>query len=385
MGLTGSISYHPQLQATLIPPGFVGVTEPVVLALGAKSISVFSLELRQTLYNPALRTDVNTAINAEALERERKRGQDIDVKRQVSQAYLNVQLRRLQHQIALHEERRFQDYFTLAEGRYQNGVLIENDYLRARLGYENARQQAISSQQSYDLSLLTLRYQVNLPADTKLTLTDTLGVSTPGASTPEAFPQPLRSLPDTAAFANRTELRQLELERRANALQERQQRQAVAPIISLVGNYSQQYLNASFNYNYADGKWWSPFNYIGLQVALPITGQFTNRTAMQQAQLRSLQTHQRQQQQKISVAYEIQYATDQFNQATQDLGRTKSSYELAQRVYASQQQQLALGAFSYDQLLNTETTLITAEQNYITALYDYLLAQLNYQVATGTL
>lgn len=373
--LAGNINYHPQIQGTLIPPGFAGISEPTYLALGAKSISVFSLELHQTIYNPLLGTDIKISENAELLELEKKRELDIAIKKEISQSYLNALLRHLQVRIAENEQKRFSEYLTLAEGKFQNGALIENDYLRAKLDYENSQQQALTSNQEYELSLVSLRYVLNIAPDAKLLLTDSL----------DAADGLLAFTPEVSTVTNRTELRQLELQQQNDRLNEQRQRQTVLPTITLTGNYSQQYLNMDFNYNYTDSKWWSPFNSIGLQATFPLTGQFTNRTKMNQARLKSMQTTELQRQAQAKVNYELQSAVIEIRNASQSLARTKSSYQLAQRVMNNQKQQLDLGAFSYDSLLNTESSMTTAERNYITSTYEYLVAKLNYDFAAGTL
>jgi outer membrane protein len=372
---TGNVLYNTQLQATLIPAGFGGLNEPSLLALGARSISVFSLELAQPVLDPTRRTDVRIARSALALQQERTRGQEIAIKDQISQAYLNVVLRRLQYRLARREEQRFQDYLTLTEGRFQNGVLIENDLLRARLDVQNAHVQATTSEQNYQLSLLTLRHQLNVPPATALTLTDTL--VTAGAALPIAA--------DPAVVDNRTEVRQLQLEQAGNDLQLLRQRQTTRPTLSLVGNYSAQYLNADFNYNYFDRTWWTPFNSVGVQLAVPLTQQFTNRTLAQQASVRRLQTNTRLQQQQLTVRYELEYAAREVNNARQNLQLTRNAYDLSEQVYRNQQQQYALGALQYADLLTTERSLLSTEQNLVNATYSYLAAKLSYEVASGGL
>jgi len=372
---TGTVRYNPQIQATLITPGFLGSNEPQLLALGARSVSVYSLELVQPVLDPTRRTDVQLARASLASQQERVRGQEIAIKNQISQAYLNVVLRRLQTRIARREEARFQDYVTLSEGRFKNGVLIENDLLRARLDLQNAHVQATTSEQEYELSLVTLCNRLNVPPATALVLTDTLVTTS----------APLSLTADPAVVGNRTEVKQLQLTQASNALQVQRQRQTTRPTLSLVGNYSAQYLNANFNYNYTDSKWWSPFNSVGVQFALPLTRQLTNRTVVQQATVRALETDARLQQQQLDVSYEIEHAAREVNNAQQNLQLVQRAYELSQQVYRNQQQQYALGALQYADLLTTERSLLSTEQNYINATYSYLAAKLSYEVATGAL
>ena len=67
-----------------------------MLALGAKSISVYGLELNQPLLDAGLGTDIKLARNSAGWEAERNRGKEIEIKQRVSEAYLNVLLRDLQ-------------------------------------------------------------------------------------------------------------------------------------------------------------------------------------------------------------------------------------------------------------------------------------------------
>ncbi|WP_345948927.1 TolC family protein [Mucilaginibacter sp. PAMB04274] len=372
-----NVSYHPQLQATLIPAGFVpGLNEPQILALGAKSISIYSLELNQPILKATLSSDVKLAKNSEAMEAEKKRGRDIVVKQQISQAYLNTQLKDLQWRLAKQDENRFFKYYQVAEGKFKSGALIENEYLRAKLDYENACHQTTTSLQSLGLSIKSLRYELNVDTLVKLILTDSIDVN----------PVVLPAIQEDITLArNRTEIKQLQLQREADELNEKKQRQSVMPVISLYGNYAQQFLNGNFNYDYSNSRWWSPFSSVGLKLSLPITGQLTNRTKVQQSRLRSQETILRQEQQTAKVNYEIRQSTTEIANAIQNVRRADNSFKLAQRVYENQEKQLALGAFSYDSLLNTESSVLNAERNYIKSVYDYFISRLNYEIAIGGL
>lgn len=369
------ISYSPEIQSTLIPPGFGGLTETSLLALGAKSTSIFSLESYQTLYDPTLYTDIKLARNAEDISRERKHEKEIEIKKQVSLAYFNTLLRELQYRISGDEEKRFSEYLIIAEGNYSNGTLIENDYLRAKLDYENSQQQAQISLQDHQQSIATLHYELNLPKETALVLTDNLEFH----NSSENFAANLNDA------QSRTEYKLLALEEQRNGLIEQKQRNTVQPVISLVANYSQQYLNEKFNYDYSNGQLWSPFNSIGLQIKIPLTGQFTNKTAVAQKHLVSEQTSVLQQQQILDAKYEIEHSVVEVMNASKNFQKAKQNYDLAKRIYENQKMQLELGAFSYEKILNTEKTLSDSESNFIKSSYDFLISILNYDIASGKL
>src|SRR5205085_483556 len=73
---TGNVRYNPELQAIYVPKGFGGLTEPQLIALGARNNSVFALELNQVIWKPGIATDVKIAANNAELEKEKNRDND---------------------------------------------------------------------------------------------------------------------------------------------------------------------------------------------------------------------------------------------------------------------------------------------------------------------
>ena len=362
---SGDIRYNIQFQATYIPPGFAGSDKPTLLALAPRNVTVFGLDLHQNIINPGIRNDIRIAHNNLALQQEKNRADEIRIKSQVSEAYLNVLLKKLQLKIAVDDENRYQAYFQLSEGKYNQGALIENDYLHAKLDYENAKLLSTTAKQNSDLAADQLKYQMNIPASTELVLSDSLNVL------------------NASSTGERTEIKQLLLQQQDNALQLRKIRQSVLPALSFNANYSQQFLYDDFNYT--KGQWWAPFSYVGLKLSVPISAHFKNKSNIQEYQYKIAQTDWQIKQQTADIENDIRTAQISLNNALLNVETTKRNYELSNIIYKNQQQQFTLGAFEYNSLLDTEKSLATAEQNYIKAVYDCMLAKINLQKATGSL
>jgi outer membrane protein TolC len=365
---SGDIRYNIQFQATYIPAGFAGSDKPSLLALAARNVTVFGLDLHQNIINPSIRNDIRIAQNNLALQQEKNRADEIAIKSQVSEAYLNVLLKQLQYKIATDDENRYKEYFQLSEGKYSQGALIENDYLHAKLDYENARLQSTTARQNSELAVNHLKYQLNVPSTTTLILSDSLSSQNVLNATPHG---------------ERTEIRQLMLQQQDNTLQLRKIRQSVLPTLSFTANYSQQFLYDDFNYT--KGQWWAPFSYVGLKLSVPISAHFKNKSNIQEYQYRITQTDWQLKQKTADVENDIRTAQTSLDNALQNVQTTKRNYELSNIIYKNQQQQFAAGAFEYNNLLDTEKSLSTAEQNYIRAVYDCLLAKINLQKASGSL
>jgi outer membrane protein TolC len=364
--LVANIMYHPQVQSTLIPAGFGGLAEPAILALGAKSISVFSLEIKQPLFNPALKVDVKIAETIRSKEEEQQRQNILSIKQQINESYLNVLLRQTQKQIATYQKQRFEEYQNLVQGKYHQGAALENDFLRVQLDLHHKQEQYLASQNDYELSLVALCFELNIPTTTNLILSDSLSEN----SLPEVYAD------DSLYFENLTAFRKLALEKKRLSLEAKRQEQSLVPEINLVGNYSQQYLNMAFNYNYTDGKWWSPYSYLGIQMGIPITKQFTNSSQIKKIQLKNELLDFQILQEKNRVSFELRKAKIELKNALQSLKSNQQSYLLAQKIYQNQKNQMFIGTLSYDDLLNTELSVSTTEQHYINALHHYYLVRL---------
>jgi len=367
---SGNMRYSPQIQGTYIPGGFFG-PNPTLVALGANSVSIFGLDLNQNIFKPSIITDVKIAKNNLELEKEKNKQDESNIKIQIAQAYLNVLLKELQRKIANDDEQRYKEYAEVAEGKLKLGALIENDYLKAKLDYENAKVESLKAQQNYELAMDYIKYQINVSVETKLVLSDNL--NSPNAA--------MNDLPATAEASNRTEIKQLLLEQKGNALEVSKNRQNALPTIAFFANYSKQFTYTNFDYRL--NQWWSPFNYLGVRMSLPITANFKNYNNIQEYKIKSFQTDLDLKQTTADINYEIQKASTELSNALNNMQSTKNNYDLSKVIYENQKQQYTLGSLLYVNLLDTDRSLNTAEQNYIKAVYDYLVANISYQKAIG--
>jgi len=367
---SGNIHYNTQLQATLIPAGFGGLTEPEMLALGAKDVTILGLSLTQPVYRPGIGTDIKIAGNNIELQKEKTIASEIEIKSKVSRAYLNILLKQLQYSVAQKDENRYKEYYSLAEAKYNVGELLLNDYKHAQLDYNNAQVQTAIVLQNENIAYSDLKYELNIPQETNLILTDTLNAAQD-------------TLLDEGNAADRTEVKQLKLQFAANTLQLQKAKQYALPTVTLSANYSQQFLSDQFNYN--DTKWWAPFSYAALTFSLPITGNIKNHNNIKEYKLRMEQTDLSLKQKIADVSNEISKAGTELTNARRNVATTKNNYDLSNTIYETQRKQYSIGDFKYSDLLETERSLSVAEQNYVTAAYNYLLAQINYQQAIGKL
>ncbi|MVT09359.1 TolC family protein [Chitinophaga tropicalis] len=368
---SADVRYNMQLQQSVIPGGILpGYDKAQLVALGpTKNMSIFGISLQQPVFDRNRTNNIKIAENKAAQQQEKNKADEITIRTRIAQAYLDVLLKELQQQIAADNVARNEAYALLAEGKYQHGALIENDYLRIKLDLENAKLSATEADQQYALALMALKYEMNIPAGTPLLLTDHLGM-------PEATAM-------QEAQNERTEIRQLRLSLEEDQLLLKKTKQSTLPIVSLMANYSQQYLND--NFNYGQSKWWSPFSYAGIKLDIPLSAHFKNKTNVQEYKHQVRQHELMLEQKKADISYEVQQARTSLSNALLNMQQARKNYDLSQQIYSNQRQQFELGVFQYSDLLDTEKAMQSTEQGYIQSVYDYLTATINYQHAIAEL
>jgi outer membrane protein TolC len=368
---SGNLRYNSQLKKQIIPAGVLGNSESMAFSLDTKTNSVYSLDLTQAIYNPEITSDIKIAKNNFELEKEKDRQIEINTKTVITESYLNILLKKLQFKIAKNNEIRYSEYLEVAEGKYKYGSLLENDFLKAELDYENAKVETQKSLQNYNLAIYNFKYQINIDSGTIVILADSMNTVSTSINPPQQQ--------DVAT--NRSEIKQLQLVKENNELQLKKAYQNTLPSVSLFANYSSQFQYRNFDYTQKD--WWSPYSYVGVKISLPITSNYKNSNTIRESRFKSAKTGIDIKQKTADITYEIKKASTELGNALQNMQTTKANYDLSNTIYENQKQQYNLGSFQYSSLLDTEKTLNTAEQNYIKAVYDYLIAMLDYDKALG--
>jgi outer membrane protein len=374
LSANGKLTDYGQLQPSIIPAGYLGFTEPEKVTIGMTNNTALALDLSYCIYKPGLYTDIKIAKNDLDLEMEKNNKSDIDIKIEITEAYENVLLKSLQFDIANKNEIRYKEYYDLAEGKYNNGALLESDMLLAELDYKNSVASTLQQKQNYLLSLQILKFRINVPDQSVIILTDSLESS---------FVTNEKSEQLSNATANRSEIKQLTIEQAGYELQLKKARQGYLPSLSLFADYTEFFQGADFNYS--NNFYWAPVNFIGVKLSLPLTGSIKNINSVKEYQLKWIQNDLMLKQETANVKYEILEALTKLDNAKQNVEVAKDNYQLSLRVYQLKKQQYGLGSFSYENLLDTEKSLSTAEQSYITAVYDFMVEKINFQKATGSL
>lgn len=369
--LTSEIKYTDNRQPTYLPAGFLNMEEGKKLYLEPRNNTFTGIDLNYFFLKPGQYTDIKIAKNNLVITQEKNRAKKLNIKTEISIAYYNVLLKKTQFEIAKKEEQRYKFYNELAKTRYNNGTFLQNDVLQIELNYRNSAIKTEKSRQDYLISIQNLRYKINLVTNTDIIFTDTLT---------ENDNQDTHLINPEKYVNRRSEIIQLELDSVKNSLEMKKAKSYYLPTISLFANYSQIFKGDNLKFC---NKYWSPVDYIGVKVSIPILGNIKNRNNIKECAIRASQQGYDMRQKKADINFEIQQAAYKLYNSKNNYDMAKNNYSLSEKVCMQKKIQYTVGTFSYENLLETENTVNESENNYINALYDYLIAKIEYSEKLG--
>lgn len=371
---TTNLKYNTQLQKMVFPSESVGSSNSNnYITTGTKNESSFSLDLTQNIFKPGLNTNIKIAKEEALLEKERNIEKETDIKLKISEIYLNTLLKSLQLKLANATTERYLQYFKITEDKFRLGVVTENDLIKTKLDYENSKITSLEASQNYDLSLAQLRYHINIGKNQQIILTDSIETLENEYATQEL----------NLTSMERTEIKQLHIQANIYSLELRKSKQYFLPTISFFANYSTQFQGE--NFNYGQSIYWSPYNNIGVKLILPITGNFKNYNTIKEKQLKIQQNQFQLLQKQADITYDAENNKTELLNTLKLIASSKNNIDLSKKVFNTQLNTYKLGTVTYNSILDTESSLNTAEQNYIKAVYNYLIAKVNYEKSIGAL
>lgn len=367
---TGNYIDNLKLQSTLLPAGFAG-PEPTRISLGSKYQTNVSGQLTQTIYDKSL------LIGIKANEANQKLA-DLNIRQTREEIIYNIatnyyQVFIVQQQIALLKDNlnRTQQVLNILKLQRDNGVIQPIDYTNTEVTYNNTLSQLSLSENNLALALNRLKYQMGLPQEQELTLSDTLLLKQVPAVEAANFSAP-SLISYQKAMAN-LDLQRLQLLRTKAGYQ---------PTLSFTANYGTLAIGNQF----ADGfRHFRGFGSIGLRLNIPIFDGFQRDAQIQQNRL-TVMTQEEQLRLNTS-AYQLQFsnAQSQIQKSQTNIQNDDRNVKLAQEVYNITTLQYKQGTKSLTDLINADNSYRQAQSNYINSLINFYQARLDLEQSQGSL
>lgn len=371
---SGNMRYNTQLQESVLPEGTFGSTSigPSRIAFGTKVNTNLSVDASQNLYKPSINQDIKIAKKNLELEKQIENQTISQVKLNIAEAYYSVLLKKEEIRILEKNLSRAKTYFDVSSAKLALGTIQENDLGKVRLDYQNVNIKLRKAKQNLALALNNLAKNLNINNLQTVETTDSLNSQKVITEISEDF---------SSLVNDRSEIKQLVLNNDLNTLRYQKASLGLKPTISAYANYSILYQSGGFNF--FEKNTWSPFNYLGVKLSVPIFDQHKTQLEKVEYKIRQEIGLNNWNKQKTEVIYELQNAKTELKNAELNWEYAQDNYHLAEQLFNVNQQKYELGALLYNDLLEIEKSLADAENNVLSSIYDLLLAKVRWQKAKG--
>lgn len=257
-----------------------------------------------------------------------------------------------------------------------NGIGKQVDYDRICVSIENLYTQLSSVDAAYEQQINMMKYMLDLPLSTTITLTGK-------AELPliDALPAWMSD------FSEHPDIKILEQQKEVNGLNMKAIKDGYLPTLSLTGQFAYQGMRDEFGdyFKNNDANKWYSSSYIGVSVSVPIFDGFEKRSKSRQAKLDYQKTEMQLEDTKDHFMADYKNAMNNYQNNLSNVQRQKQNIGLATRVYDETALRYKEGMASMSDLLQDEMSLNSAQSSYLTALYNFKEAELQLMSLNGNI
>jgi len=379
--VNGSISFQDYLKppATVGPNflsgGPIDVNAPLVqFPFGAvKYNNSYSLQASQLLFSGTFIVGLKAVKTFKELYERSLVRSKITTNVNVTKAYYQVLVSGEQVKLLDINIKQLKDQLDQTSAQNKQGFVEKIDVDRLSVQYNNLVTNRENVARAITLYVQMLKFQMGMPIDQDLTLTDKL-------ENIKLDQDVAQNSADTSFYHNRIEYSLLETNVNLNMLDVKDKKAAFLPTVSLNGGYGgvfqENQLKYLYNHFYMN-------SYIGLGVNIPIFNGFQRSYQLKQSQVNVQKAQNDLENAKNGLSLQATSARIMFYNSIQSLNNQKRSRELAQEVLRVSKIKYEQGVGSSIEVTTAQSALETADNQYIQSLYDALVSKVDMDKAYG--
>lgn len=295
---------------------------------------------------------------------------------QTREGYYDVLLARSQIRVQEQNIGLLEEELQSAKNKLDAGAVSPFNVLRAEVALANGQTPLIRARNNYRIAIEELARVLGIapsPAgqEASLDVAGELDFESYKANLPDEREQ---------AFANRPELKSLELQRRSQERALRAARGSYQPSLTAFAGYA-------FQNDYLSADRWDEVNgwNAGIRLGWSIFDGLQTRGRTMQAASALEQARLAEEETKLAIDVEVRRANSSFIEAEELYQATRKVVEQAEESVRLARSRFDVGAATQLDVLQTQQALTEARDNQVQALHDYNVALARLRKATGTL
>lgn len=358
---SGSFADNLKLMTTLLPGEFFGKPgTKIPVTFGSQFNSSAGVQANMLIFNAPLFIGIETTKLAQKLSQESLEKSELDTKESVSTAYYLILVSEKSLDILNGNLSNLNETLKSTKSMFSVGMAESTDVDQMASNVSMVDNSKSSMLRTIELNYNLLRFQLGVPAETKITLTETLETMTNEINVDALLSQDFD-------YTKNINYRLMEGQELMSSLALKTQKASVLPTLSGYYTYGTNGMGDKLN-----NLQWFPNSVAGLQISVPIfaSGQRYSRIKKAQINLdkarvtKDMVTEQLMIQEK-QLRYNLINANLQYK--TQ-----KDNVEVSKRVYSSVENKFKQGMASSLELTQANQLYLQAENNYVSSLMNLL-------------
>ncbi len=352
-------------------PLFGGVT---ALEVGNDNSYMGGFQFAMPLYNPAIYAGIDAARKELNIAHENFRSQTIELSFNVQNAWYNLLLAKESKEIIQYSYDNALDNLENIRRISNQGLATEYDLIRAEVQTQNLKPQLLQAQNQYELSLNFLKVLLGIDAQTPVSTTETLTISS------EKMLSEFNILSAQKSLNNNPDYIRLGLQKDLILLQSKSLKATVLPSVTAVSNY--MYLSEANDFKFSDYNWVNTAS-AGLQVSIPLFRGFTNRNQVKQLEIGAQQLQLQREYLQENLSVELSSVLENMKVALEKAASARQNVDLAQRGYEIARLRFDTGQGTQLEINDSDMALRNARFNLLVAKHELLMARIQYDRLLG--
>ncbi len=371
------ISHNFSLPVSFLPSEFIPGAPPggqVAVAFGTDYSGNASIGATQMLFDGVFFVGLDAAKTYKELSTKSHIKSKIDVVEAVSKAYYGVLVNRLTIELVEKNYHRLDTLLQETKEMYQSGFAEKIDVNRVQVQFNNIKVNKENSRKMLIISESILKFQLSMPIEEELTLTDKL--------TAEIFEDEVE---EEFEYGQRVEYTILQTHEKLALLDIKRTKVEYLPKLDLYATLGAIAGTGEGANLFNIGNEWFDFGLAGVRMSVPVFDGFRKQRVLQQKKAKLAQVHNNYDLLKNSLNLEIEQKRTNYENSVNVMNVQVENMKLSEEVYEITKEKFQVGVGSNLEVINADADYKEAQTNFFVALYNALIAKVDYKKSIGKL
>ncbi len=342
---------------------------------GTRWNATAGISASQLLFSPSYLIGVKASKTYRELFRKNLQRTKIETAVAVTKAYYSLLLVKERKKVLEANKIRLQKLFSDAKTIYENGFNEKIDVDRLQVAYNNIQSENENFERLIELSEMTLKFQIGLPQNAALKLTDSLDISSIKNFQPEIDKTDPSKRIEYNILKNQQELQQYNVKRFKSQY---------IPNLVAYGSLNTSAQRSEFNIFNSAYRWY-PTGIIGATLSLTLFDGAQRESKIKQEKLTLKKIDNEIINLENAVNIDVKSSRSNLLHSISSLKIQDENLALATSIASTAKLKYEQGVGSNLEVLDAETSLKEAQVNYYNALYDAFIAKIDLDKSLGNL